>query len=359
MERMTTFNSNAGVQRRRRVLLVATAALCAVALTGAARPDSLKTARKKLSLVKGEVTFEPAAGGEVKAVLKPRGLPAGRAPIEDGEWVLGVAHGDTAAAYPLRALAGHEVVNDWLGRYPIAVTWSPLSASAAVYVRRLGERRLTMGVSDRLWRGHRVLFDAETSSLWSQLLGECLQGELEGQRLGELPCVLARWVDWRRAYPETRVMDPDGAPGVEPFTATTGAPAAAADVPAGLSPGDPVMGVLIGRTAKAYPFAVLRRERVIEDRIGRQPTVLFYDEASGAVAAYSRRLSGLEVHFERAASDGVIRDVGTQSRWDWLRGAGVDGKMAGVSLTRLPATPAFWFAWRDLFPETQIYRSAP
>lgn len=381
---MTTRSAHRRRPQRRlrpfdRLRLIAASALCILSLTiallpgrgaassagPAARSDAERAARKRLALVQDEVTLDPAPGGEVAAVIKPKLLAASRAPLDDGEWVLGVALGDTAVAYPLRALAAHEVVNGWVGRHPVAVTYCPASGSAAVYARNLGDRRFTLGVSDRFWRGHRVLFDAETRSLWSQLLGECVRGDLEAQRFGQMAAVLARWKDWQRAYPATRVIDPEGAPPAEPFAARANASASPRDrapspldAAAGLSPRDPVFGVILGRTAKAYPLAALRSRGVVEDRFRRLPIVFFHDEASGAVASYNRLVGGFEVHFEKGA-DGTIRDIGTQSRWDWLRGEAVEGKMAGVRLSRFVATPAFWSAWRDVFPGTEVYRAKP
>lgn len=340
---------------RRAIALSFTAALLAACLpppAAAPEPDAQMEARRRFSLVRGEVRFDPAPGPEVAAIARPVRLAAGEAGLDGREWVIGVAARDTAVAYPLRTLAAHEVVNDWIDRYPIAVTWSPSSASAAVYVRSIGERRLTIGVSSHLWRGHRVLFDAETRSLWSQLLGECLQGELLAHRLGQLPCSVVRWDDWRRAYPATLVLDPLGAAAVDPFALSSGDSGRVGGEP---GPHDLVAGVLVGRTARAYPFEALRRARVVEDRVGSEPVVFFHDAASGAVAAYSRRVSGLEVHFEGSSGDGAIRDVGTRSRWDWMRGTAVEGKMAGVALVRLVATPAYWSAWHATFPETETY----
>jgi len=349
--------------RSSRVSLAAATILAAAVLaTTLARPvasagaDPQIEARRRLSLVQGEVRFEKAPGPDVMAILRPRKLPAAEATLDDREWVIGVASRDTAVAYPLRALAAHEVVNDWIDRTPIAVTWSASSASANVLVRRIGERDLTIGVTDRLWRGHRVLYDAETKSLWSQLLAECLEGELAAHRFGQMPFALVRWSDWRRAHPETAVLDPASEGGAAPAgTVEPYAGAAETRSDGRLADADAVFGVLVGRAARAYPYSVLRDVVVVEDRVGKQPIVLFFDGASGAVTAFSRNLGGLEVHFDAPGADGVIRDVGTQSRWDPVKGTATEGKMAGVSLPPFVVTPAAWRAWRDALPATEIY----
>ena len=60
----------------------------------------------------------------IPAILDPRFLPADKATfLEDQDQVIGVTEGAVAKAYPLRILTWHEVVNDWLGGRPVAVTY--------------------------------------------------------------------------------------------------------------------------------------------------------------------------------------------------------------------------------------------
>ena len=54
---------------------------------------------------------------------QPQFDSASRAPIAATEPVLAISISGAARAYPVRALAYHHVVNDNLGRVPIAATW--------------------------------------------------------------------------------------------------------------------------------------------------------------------------------------------------------------------------------------------
>jgi hypothetical protein len=57
--------------------------------------------------------------------------------IVSGDRVVGVTMHGESRAYQLKILQWHEVANDVLGGVPIAVTYSPLTDSVAVYDRRV------------------------------------------------------------------------------------------------------------------------------------------------------------------------------------------------------------------------------
>ena len=61
--------------------------------------------------------------GRIAAIFEPRFVPAEEADIPDDAWVLGVSAEGQAKAYSLNLLNHHEVVNDRLGRLPIAAVW--------------------------------------------------------------------------------------------------------------------------------------------------------------------------------------------------------------------------------------------
>ena len=72
-------------------------------------------------------------GDRVWSLAKPDSIPAIDDPLfvsaneadfmDDDENVLGVVHDGQAKAYSLWHLDRHEIVNDHLGRDPVAVTW--------------------------------------------------------------------------------------------------------------------------------------------------------------------------------------------------------------------------------------------
>lgn len=126
--------------------------------------------------------------------------------------VVGVEIGGEARAYPLRLLRWHESVNDIVGGRAIAVTYSPLSGSIAVWDREVGYREVTLAISGWLYNSNTLLYDRQhpdkKSSLWHQLTGEAISGPEMGSRLTALPTSLQTWATWRAAHPDTTVMAP-------------------------------------------------------------------------------------------------------------------------------------------------------
>lgn len=128
--------------------------------------------------------------------------------------VIGVVGGGESIAYPLRLMRWHEVVNGTVGGEPIAVTYSPLCDSVAVYSRIVGDRTVELGVSGYLYNSNTILYDRRldptASPLWSQLDGEIVAESDAGfsSPLSARVAALDTWSEWRAHYPDTRVMAP-------------------------------------------------------------------------------------------------------------------------------------------------------
>lgn len=156
------------------------------------------------------------------ALAEPLTWPVSRADAETrgrrkflvpSDIVIGVELGGEARAYPLRLLVWHEVVNDTVGGTPVVVTYSPLSDTAAVFARRVGEAALTFGVSGLLLNSSTLIFDRQEDpsreSLWSPLAMRAVAGPAAGTALALLPCTVTAWGAWREAHPGGRVLAPD------------------------------------------------------------------------------------------------------------------------------------------------------
>jgi len=132
-----------------------------------------------------------------------------------GDRVIGVTLGGADRAYPLRYLVWHEVVNDTLGGEPIAVTYSPLCDSAAVFRRAVGGETLELGVSGLLHNSNLLLYDRRPGgrgeSLWSQLLARAVAGPAAaaGRALDTVPLELTTWGEWLARHPATTLLAPD------------------------------------------------------------------------------------------------------------------------------------------------------
>ncbi len=299
--------------------------------------------------------------------------------IEPQEPVVVLEVGDEARAYPLQILTWHEIVNDAFGDVPVAVTFCPLCYSAVAFDRRLDGQTLEFGVSGFLRRSDLVMFDRQTETLWQQLTGEGIVGEHTGAQLDILPAQIVSFAQFRTAYPEARVLSRDTG-----YTRDYGRnPYAGYDdverrpflydgpEDSRLRPMEKVVALKLDGMEKAYPYAVTRRRRVINDTVGDLPVVVFHapgavsaldaeriaeSKVAGSTGVFARRLTVPQGEKTLTFSfDGeAFVDAETGSRWD-VTGRAVAGPLEGAQLRRLPHGDYFAFAWFAFKPETDVY----
>jgi hypothetical protein len=128
--------------------------------------------------------------------------------------VIGIAIGGEARAYPLRLMRWHEVVNDVVGGRSIAITYSPLCDSVAIFDRVVDGVAIELGVSGLLYQSNTLLYDRRTApgdaTLWTQLTGRPVAGPDPAAAPSLVPGMadLTTWGAWRHEHPDTRVLSP-------------------------------------------------------------------------------------------------------------------------------------------------------
>ena len=75
-----------------------------------------------------------------------------------------------------------------------------------MYARKTAERTLTFDFAEGLVKNNLLMVDRETESIWSQLHGRAIEGELEGHPLKILPAMQTTWGFWSKRHPESLVM---------------------------------------------------------------------------------------------------------------------------------------------------------
>lgn len=117
--------------------------------------------------------------------------------------------GGEARAYPLQILTWHEIVNDVIADVPVVVTFCPLCNPAITFDRRLEGQVFDFGTSGLLRNSDLVMYDRASKSLWQQLTGEAIVGDMVGQQLTFLPSAIVSFADFRQAYPDGIVLSRD------------------------------------------------------------------------------------------------------------------------------------------------------
>ncbi len=227
---------------------------------------------------------------------------------------------------------------------------------------------LSFGVTGKLWKDSLVMYDRETGSYWSHVTGAAMSGPLQGQTLKLVPALMTTWAHWKRLYPTGQVLAKR--PGLFGPAGTSNAyQSYFADEsrlgifgtrnPDKVLPGKEfVLGVTAGGERVAYAFRHLSRQPVVNDAAKGEPLVVVFSAADATAAAFSRRAAGRTLTFTNLRQQEdvwLMDDRETGSTWRAFEGRAVAGKLDGTRLEALPATQAFWFAWKQIYSDTRLW----
>ena len=284
---------------------------------------------------------------------------------------------DDARAYPLQILIWHEIVNDVVGGVPVVVTFCPLCNTVIAFERTVDGRVLDFGTTGRLRYSNLVMYDRQTESWWQQATGEAIVGELTGKRLTFLPAAIISWEEFKTAHPDGKVLSretgyrrPYGRNPYAGYDNVNQRPFLyqGPETPGLLPPMARVITVDLNGEAVAYPYAVLREVRVVNDTVGGVPIAVFWAPGTAspldAEAIPQGRDVGTANAFSRALDDqtltfryegGRILDDQTGSTWNVL-GEAVAGRLEGRRLAPVVSINHFWFSWAAFRPDTRVYQ---
>lgn len=303
-------------------------------------------------------------------------VDAARDWIDAKEPVIVIEHNGAVKGYPLQILTHHEIVNDKIGGTPVAVTFCPLCYSSIAFRRTLDGEPVTFGVSGLLRHSDLVMYDRKTDTLWQQLTGEAVVGDLVGQTLAVIPSQLISFQQFADHFPDADVLSRDTGHsrpyGQNPYAGYDNVDKSPFlyDGPSDdrLPPKEKVITISLDDTHKAYPHSVTTENRIVHDTIGDRALAVFH--APGAVSAldarqianskedgstgvFDRTVDGKTLTFAYAG-DGRFNDENTGSTWT-VTGRAVEGPLKGTQLDRIPHGNYFSFAWFAFRPETAIY----
>ncbi len=319
-----------------------------------APPDYFEHKRRLFTLVdpRWDPVFDPEAdldwrlvgwGGvfiDDRPLGDPNNCPLGCIPALDdppvtnaagGDWypdealVFGLAIDGESRAYPKNIMEVHELVNDTLGGRRIGLPYCTLCGSAQAYFTdRVGgqpfDEPFVLRTSGLLIRSNKMMYELGSGSYFDTFTGAATTGEWreQGLVLEQVSVVTATWGAWKAAHPDTTIVVADaGRDRTYPLDPLRGRDDDGPIFPIGtvdprLDVQTPVLGV-IGDDGGAVAFPV--------------------DDARAALAGgESVSMGGIE----------VIGDA------DGLRALRADGGDAS-------GHQAFWFAWSQFHPDTQVW----
>lgn len=253
--------------------------------------------------------------------------------LSDGEPGLALSINNTKRFYPFQILVWHEIVNDTIpassgvegNDHRVLVTYCPLCLSGIVFDPTVKGERVEFGTSGKLWNSNLVMYDRKTESLWSQILGEAIVGEMTGTQLKVLPSDMIKYKDFKKLDPDGQVLSRDtGATkfyGQDPYgdyytTPGTYFPVGKKDNR--LSEKDFVLGIVVNGQAKAYWPEAIKKTGQIEDTFSGKTIVAEYEKDIDAVRLFDKKNDG--------------------------------------TLERINPFGAFWFSWVAAHPETELFK---
>ena len=101
--------------------------------------------------------------------------------LAESDVVFGIEINGDARAYPERILAWHEMLIDRVGGVDVAGVYCTLCGAVIIYETRVGDHLHQLGTSGFLYRSNKLMYDADTQSLWNTLEGRPVVGPLVDQ----------------------------------------------------------------------------------------------------------------------------------------------------------------------------------
>lgn len=227
-----------------------------------------------------------------------------------------------------------------------------------MYSRIIDGEEYTFGVSGKLIMNVLVMYDRQTESLWSQLLGEAVEGELQGTKLEFLPSLQTTWADWKARNPSTLALRKGYYGTRDPYDSyyASGRTGVIGETTRDerLYVKEFVVGVEINGEPVAFPFSVLNDEPVVNHEVGGEPVLVVFNAETGTGVVYEREVDEQVLTFSQGKGT-TIMDAETGTTWNGLTGEAVEGQLVGTVLSRVKSTSSFWFGWKDWYPDSKIY----
>ncbi|MBO6548705.1 MAG: DUF3179 domain-containing protein [Rhizobiales bacterium] len=241
--------------------------------------------------------------------------------LKDKDIVFGIEVNGEFRAYPRRIMEVREMVNDTLGGRHLGIPYCTLCGAAQAYFTDrvpAGVKRPILRTSGLLIRSNKVMYDINTFSVFDTFKGKAVTGSLakKNVQLRQASVVTTDWGTWKKAHPQTTVLVEELALGRD-FDFRNNRDANGPIFPVGdvdprLSVHEDIIGVI---TASGKPVAFQRSK------------------------AFIALKKGQDVAFENVQ---LKLDAGG------IKAVDKDGADLG-------SHQAFWFAWSQFYPKTELW----
>ena len=217
-----------------------------------------------------------------------------------------------------------------------------------------------------------LMRDEQTGTYWQQITGLAIAGPLAGHRLTLVSADELTFALWKSEQPGGTVLN-DVSRYAHEYApknwdiAMEKVPTVLSYAQAGLKPRDLMLGVRAFGASRAFPYAAVLKEKLVEDRINGEPILIVVGPDNLSVRVFRRRISGsITAEFYRISGSqtgtrqnqpepgALLLDAQSGSQWNF-HGCAIGGKLRGVCLEPVQAIKDYWFDWRNYNPQTTVY----
>lgn len=265
--------------------------------------------------------------------------------------VVGVSINGESKAYPIEIIGYHHQVQDTVGNTPVMITYCTVCRTGRVFspvIDGKSEDFRLVGMD----HFNAMFEDATTKSWWRQVNGVAIAGPLQGKTLAEIPSEQMRLEAWIRRHPNTLVMQADTTfkeqyEGLKNFDEGKSKSALTRVDALSWKNKSLIVGVQLGRHARAYDWNDLIAHRVINDTLAGTALAVLVESDRASFHVWQR--DSLAFTFDVSTS--LLKDEQTQSVWNW-RGECIEGVSKGSKLQVVQSYQEFWHSWRTFHPQT-------
>jgi hypothetical protein len=208
----------------------------------------------------------------------------------------------------------------------ILASYCPLCLTGVVFDPLVHGERVEFGTSGKLWKSNLVMYDRKTESLWSQVLGEAIAGEMTGTTLTLLPSDQLRFGEWKKQFPDGDVLSRDTgnakfyghSPYGDLFSVTNTALSFARPDDTRLPHDAFIFGIIVDNKAKAYHVDAIKKKGEVVDTFNGETFVLRHNKDLDVVRMFKKLPNGGE--------------------------------------ERIVPVSGFWFSWAVAHPETELHK---
>jgi len=302
----------------------------------------------------------------IPALTEPEFISAEEADyLKDDELVIGFVIGDEARAYPHHILDWHEIINDRVGEVNIAVTYCPLTGTGIGWNREIDGNVTTFGVSGLLYNSNLIPYDRKTSSNWSQIRLDCVNGKLRGQEAEVFPLVETTWRTWREMYPSTKVVsrntgysrDYQRYPYGNYRTSHSYLIFPVANEDNRFPNKERVLGIVQSGSARVYSFSSFGDAvTVVNDEMNGKNIVLVGSKEDNFMLSFINDPGdGSTLSFSAVQGQYPVVMTDTEGNlWD-VNGRAVSGSRKNARLGVSSSFIGYWFSFAAFYPKLSIY----